>query len=307
MTEATLIAAGIDLGGTKIEAQLFDSGWNRVTSNRTVTPKTYPELVAAMAEQIAWVEAQAPNLPIGIAAAGLINPTTGLALTANLPATGKPFPADIEAAAARKITHVNDCRAQTLSEAQFGAAQGYRSALSLNLGTGLAGGIVIDGRLLQGPSGLGGEFGHFTLPAPTVIAHDLPIIRCGCGRMGCTETLIAGPGLARIVAHVAKRTLSPEDIVGLRQTDPDIAKCWAIWCELTAELIHTLTLTVDPACIVLAGGLSRAPNLIADLTAALTHTALPGFPYPALLLAQGGDTTGARGAAYAAYLDRAET
>ncbi len=305
MTSAPHIAAGIDLGGTKIEAQLFDSRWNRVTSNRIATPKTYPELIAALAAQIAWVESHTPNLPIGIAAAGLINPTTGIALTANLPATGHPFPADIETASSRKITYINDCRAQTLSEAQFGAAKGYRTALSLNLGTGLAGGIVIEGRLLQGPSGLGGEFGHFALPAAIIAAHNLPIIRCGCGRLGCTETLIAGPGLARIVTHLTHRTLPPEDIVSLRQTDTDIAKCWAIWCELTAELIHTLTLTVDPACIVLAGGLSRANGLIADLTHALTHCALPGYPYPPLLLAEGGDTTGARGAAYAAFLERA--
>lgn len=301
---APLIAAGIDLGGTKIESQLFDSCWNRVTSHRTPTPKGYDDLVSAMAEHIAWVESHTAGLPIGIAAAGLVNPTTGLALTANLPAMGKPFPADIATAAGRPITYVNDCRAQALSEAQFGAARGYRSALSLNLGTGLAGGIVIDGRLLQGPSGLGGEFGHFTLSAPTVAKHGLPILRCGCGRMGCTETLIAGPGLRRIAAHVSGHDLPPETIVAQRRTDPDMAKAWAIWCELTAELIHTLTLTVDPACIVLAGGLSRAEGLITDLEQALTQTALPGYPYPPLLLAQGGDTTGARGAAFAASLER---
>ena len=110
-----------------------------------------------------------------MAAAGLVNPATGLALTANLPATGKPFPADIAAHALRSITYVNDCRAQALSEAQFGAAKGFRSTLSLNLGTGLAGGIVVEGRLLPGPSGLGGEFGHFALPAPSILAHNLPI------------------------------------------------------------------------------------------------------------------------------------
>lgn len=304
MTAGPLIAAGIDLGGTKIEVQLFDSGWNRVTSRRIATPKTYPDLVAAMADQVGWVESQTANLPIGVAAAGLVNPKTGLALTANLPATGHPFPADIEHAANRPITYINDCRAQALSEALFGAAKTYRSALSLNLGTGLAGGIVIDGRLLQGPSGLGGEFGHFALPAPTILAYDLPIIRCGCGRLGCTETLIAAPGLARIVTHLTTRTLTPENIVVLRQIDPEIARCWSIWCILCAELIHTLCLTVDPACIVLAGGLSRAPGLIEDLTPVLIKTALSGYGPPPILLAQGGDTTGARGAAYAAHVAR---
>lgn len=304
MTSGFFIAAGIDLGGTKIEAQLFDSSWNRVTSRRIATPTTYQALVEAMAVQIAWVEGHSPNLPIGIAAAGLVNPATGLALTANLPATGKPFPADIAKLAGRPVIYINDCRAQAMSEAQFGAAKGYRTALSLNLGTGLAGGIVVEGRLLPGPSGLGGEFGHFALPAPSILTHNLPILPCGCGRLGCTETLIAGPGLARIVAHTTGRHLSPELIVTLRKSDPQITTCWAIWCELCAELIHTLCLTVDPGCIVLAGGLSRAPRLIDDLTDALKRAALPGYGAPPILLAEGGDTTGARGAAYAAYLER---
>ena len=296
-----MIAAGIDLGGTKIEAQIFDSGWNRVDSQRIPTPQTYDDLVAAMAQQIAWIESRTcPGLPVGVAAAGLINPVTGLALTANLPASGRPFPADIAAAAGRPITYVNDCRAQALSESQFGAARGFRTALALNLGTGLAGGIVIDGKLLPGPTGLGGEFGHFALPAHVVAAHALPIVRCGCGRMGCSETLIAGPGLTRLYAQRTGRSAAPEDIVANRATDPNAQAVWHIWCELAAELIHTLCLTVDPECIVLAGGLSRAPGLVSDLTAALQRAQLPGYGTPVLRLAEGGDTTGARGAALAA-------
>ena len=89
-----MIAAGIDLGGTKIEAQIFDLRWKRVASHRIATPGTYAGLVAAMVQQIVWIDAQTPDLPIGIAAAGLINPH-GIALTANLPATGHAFPADI--------------------------------------------------------------------------------------------------------------------------------------------------------------------------------------------------------------------
>ncbi len=299
-----MIAAGIDLGGTKIEAQVFDSGWNRVATHRIATPKSYDALVAAMATQIAWVEGQSPGLPIGIAAAGLINRKTGLALTANLPATGKPFPADIEQAAGRRITYVNDCRAQALSEAMFGAARGYHSAMALNLGTGFAGGIVIDGQLLPGPTGLGGEFGHFALPAHVIAAHGLPILPCGCGRLGCTETLIAGPGLARIHHHLTGQTATPEQITTNRT--PETAITWAVWLELTAEVIHTLCMTVDPDCVVLAGGLSRAPGLVADLTAALQRAQLQGYATPPILLAQGGDTTGARGAAYAAMTDQAK-
>jgi N-acetylglucosamine kinase len=297
-----MIAAGIDLGGTKIEAQVFDSAWTRVDLRRIPTPATYDALVAAMTDQIAWVEGLGhPGLPIGIAAAGLINPSTGLALTANLPASGKPFPADISRAAGRPITYINDCRAQALSEAIFGAARGFRTALALNLGTGLAGGIVVDGKLLPGPTGLGGEFGHFALPAHIVVAHNLPILRCGCGRLGCTETLIAGPGLARIHRHLTGVNSQPKDITTQRMTDPRAAATWQIWCDLTAELIHTLCYVADPECVVLAGGLSQAPGLIADLTTALQRAQLPGYGIPTLRLAEGGETTGARGAALAAF------
>ncbi len=304
MTQSPPFAAGIDLGGTKIEAQIFDFSFNRVTFHRIPTPQTYDALVAAMADQISWVERHATGLPLGIAAAGLIHPVTGMALTANLPASGKPFPADIALAAGRAVTYINDCRAQALSEAQFGAAKGYASALCLNLGTGIAGGFVVGGALLPNALGLGGEYGHFALPAHVVQAHALPIIACGCGRSGCIETLISGPGLVRIVQHRTGRSLAAQQIVALRANDAAIAQCWAIWCDLAAELIHTLSLTLDPACIVLAGGLSQAPNLVDDLTQAATKSALRGYAPPPILLAQGGDATAARGAAYAAFLER---
>jgi N-acetylglucosamine kinase len=296
-----MIAAGIDLGGTKIEAQIFDLSWNRVDSRRISTPKIYVELVAAMAAQITWVEGMAGSIPIGVSAAGLINPITGLALTANLPASGKPFPADIARAAGRAVTYVNDCRAQALSEAIFGAGRGFDNMMGLNLGTGLAGGIVVNGKLLPSSSGTGGEFGHFALAAAPMIRHKLPVLRCGCGRIGCTETLIAGPGLSRIVAHKTGRDLTPEQIVVLRKTEPNIAKCWQIWLDLLTDLMITLTLTVDPACVVLCGGLARAGGLIESLSTAVRRAQLVGYGIPEIRLAEGGDATGARGAAYAAY------
>lgn len=296
-----MIAAGIDLGGTKIEAQIFDSGWNRVDSYRIATPRDYDALVRAMVDQMDWIAGRAGQIPIGVSAAGLVNPATGLALTANLPASGHPFPADIAALAGRGITYVNDCRAQALSEAMFGAARGFGTAMGLNLGTGLAGGVVVQGRLLDSPTGTGGEFGHFPLAAGPMIRHGLPVLACGCGRVGCTETLIAGPGLARIVALKTGRQMVPQDIVAVRNSDAEIAACWAIWLELLTDLVMTLTLTVDPGCVVLAGGLAQADGLVEALATALQRAQLAGYGIPVIRLAEGGDATGARGAAYAAY------
>ena len=296
-----MIAAGIDLGGTKIEAQVFDSAWKLVDRRRLDTPADYRSLVATVTDQINWITAAAGPVPIGIAAAGLVNPATGLALTANLPASGQPFPRDIEASAGRRIHYINDCRALTLSEAIFGAAQGQSPAIGLILGTGLGGGVAVEGRLIEGPAALGGEFGHFALAASPVVTHGLPLLACGCGRVGCTETLISGPGLSRIVKHLTGQDMSPPQIVLAKQTEPNIAKCWEIWCELTAEMLLTLCLTVDPACVILGGGLSNAPGAIDDLTRALRAVQLHGFTIPTLRLAQGGDASGARGAAYAAH------
>lgn len=301
-----MIAAGIDLGGTKIEAQVFDAQWGQVARNRIDTPRDYADLVEAVAAQIQWADQQSgAPLPVGISAAGLINPDTGLALTANLPASGRPFPQDIQARSGRLVTYINDCRALALSEARFGAAKGASPALGLILGTGLAGGVVIDGHLMPAHAMVGGEFGHFPLSAGPVQAHGLPILPCGCGRLGCTETLLSGPGLTRIAVHIGGRTLQPEAILAARATDPLMAKAWAIWLELATDLLVTLCFTIDPEVIVLGGGLSKAPGLTDDLTRSLSRAMLSGFRCPAIRLAQGGDASGARGAALAAWQSQA--
>jgi N-acetylglucosamine kinase len=291
-----MIAAGIDLGGTKIEAQVFAADWSLQARNRWPTPKEYAGLVQAMAQAIRWVETHG-TAPIGISAAGLINPVTGLALTSNLPATGKPFPQDVASAAGRPIAWINDCRALTLSEATLGAAKGADPAVGLILGTGVAGGIVTGGHLLPSPAHTGGEFGHFALAAAPIVAHNLPILACGCGRLACVETYLSAPGLARIAAHLTGTEHTPESIVADRANNPAFAKAWDIWLDLATEFLVTLCFTLDPKIIVIGGGLSRAPGLTDDLTQRLTQTTLKGFPIPAIRLAEGGDASGARGAA----------
>ena len=296
-----MTSGGIDLGGTKIEAQIFGPDWTLRDRRRIDTPRDYPALVAAMAQQVAWIEGRAGGaVPVGVAAAGLVNPATGHAYTANLPATGHPFPADIAAAAGRAVTYVNDCRALTLSEAIFGAARGLSPVAGLILGTGIGGGLAVQGRLIPGLAMMGGEFGHMAAPAHLVMAHGLPVVRCGCGRMGCMETLIAGPGLTRLAHALTGRALTPPQVALQRATDPAIARVWQVWCDLVAELLITLVFTADPAAIVLGGGLSQIDGVADDLTVALRAAQLPGFAIPRILIAQGGDASGARGAAYAA-------
>ena len=293
-------AIGIDLGGTKMEAQVFDDAWSVAARRRRDTPKDYAELVTELADLIRWADAQTSGtVPVGIGAAGLVNPKTGLALTANLVATGQPFPADIARTVERPVTYVNDCRALALSEAIFGQGKGRRTVMALILGTGVGGGIAVDGSILQGPTHTGGEFGHTSAPAHLVAKHDLPIWRCGCGRMGCIETYIAGPGLARLAKHILGTDLTTVEIAARR--DIDTGPVWQVWCDFGADLLHSLTLTADPDLIVLGGGLTHIEGLVDYLSATARRAQIGDFAVPEIVLAQGGDTSGARGAAYAAW------
>lgn len=293
-------AIGIDIGGTKMEAQVFDDAWSVAVRRRRETPKDYADLVTELADLILWADAQTSGtVPVGIAAAGLVNPKTGLALTANLVATGQLFPADIACTIGRPVTYMNDCRALALSEAIFGQGKGRRTVMALILGTGVGGGIAVDGAILQGPTHTGGEFGHTSAPAHLVAKHDLPIWRCGCGRMGCIETYIAGPGLVRLAKHILGTDLTTVEIAARRNIDT--GPVWQVWCDFSADLLHSLTLTADPDLIVLGGGLTHIDRLVEDLSAAARRAQIGDFAVPEIVLAQGGETSGARGAAYAAW------
>jgi len=296
----TAIAAGIDLGGTKIEAQVFDESWQVIDKKRVATPGTYPALLAALSGLMTWSERVADRIiPVGIGAAGLINPATGLVLSANICATGRPLPADIATAAGRPVSYINDCRALALSEAVFGAGQGHKSVLSVILGTGIGGGLALDGALRTGPSGTGGEIGHCAAPAAIVAQHNLPVVACGCGRTGCIETYIAGPGLERLARALLGTDMSARAISAQRHSTT--APVWQVWCALTADLLRTLILTLDPDVIVLGGGLSTIDGVEDDLFIATQNAHFAGFTPPPIVLAQGGDASGARGAAYAAW------
>ena len=257
MIAVPFLAAGIDLGGTKIEAQVFASDWHVQSRRRVETPRTYTELVSVMAETVAWIDSHAPNLPIGVSSAGLINPATGLALTANLPATGHPFPADLQAATNRPIRFVNDCRALTLSEAVFGAAKNLSPAIGLILGTGLGGGLVHDGRLFAGDNSMAAEVWQFRHKLrPHTNAEEGASIRA----------------VQRVYAEFAGRAIDPtldpraifEIARGERTGNPYAAlEAFRELGEVVGEVLgHALAL-VD-GLVVIGGGMSAAWPLFAD-------------------------------------------
>lgn len=293
------VAGGIDLGGTKIESTLFDGDMTAMAARRRPTPRgTYAELLGALADEVAWLRATAAraDLPVGIGIPGLVDPLSGVSVTANLPANGHTLAPDLAARAGGRIVSANDCKCFALSEACGGAGAGYRRVFGLILGTGLGGGVCQDGRLELGLNGLPGEVGHFGLPAHLVAVHGLPILRCGCGRLGCTETLISGTGMGQLARAILGQDRDARTIAA-NPGDPGNARVLGIWAELAAELVHTIQLHIDPDCIVLGGGLSNIAGLEVRLADALDRIALPSVRRPAILKPAFGDSSGGRGAA----------
>ncbi len=299
------IAGGIDLGGTKIESSLFDAGMNVLASRRRGTPGgTYAELLDALQGEVAWLRDTGArhDLPVGIGIPGLVDPSTGISLAANLAANGHPLARDLAARAGGRIISANDCKCFALSEAQGGAGQGFRRVFGLILGTGLGGGVCQDGRLELGLNGLPGEIGHYALPAHVVAAHKLPLVACGCGRVGCTETLISGTGLARLAQAVLGEARSAPTLAAAPE-DPDNAHVLGIWTQLAAELVHTIQLHIDPDCIILGGGLSNIEGLEKRLASAVDEISLASVRRPTILKPIFGDSSGGRGAALLALQD----
>ena len=286
---------GIDIGGTKIEARLFDGPQVIPRATRRIaTPRgSYAELLAALNAQIDWLEAQAHGpLPVGVAIPGQIDPDSGTSFAANIPTTGHSPARDLAATRGRRVPVVNDAMAFALSEAVGGAGDGSTSVMGLILGTGVGGGICLDGALPPRHAGLSVEVGHIGLPARALAAHGLPLFPCGCGKAGCIETYVSGTGMANIAQALTGTRTRAED-------GPDAATL-AAWTTCAGEALAAIQILLDPACIVLGGGLSRMEGIAARLTDALAAARLGDARLPAIRVAQHGDASGARGAALVA-------
>jgi len=294
------LVGGIDVGGSKIESRLFDGKLNELARRRVPTVKSsYPELVDAVCAELAWLEQQAGTpISVGIGIPGLIDRGSGVWLTANLPATGHRMSADLSARLNRSIPVENDCKCFALSEAIDGAGSKFRTVFGLVLGTGIGGGVCVDGKLAQGLNNLAGEVGHFGLPAFLLEEENLPLVSCGCGRAGCYETYLSGPGMTRLGTRYANRLATPSEIVAAADDgDRAMAQAYRTWLRVLAEMIRTVQLTVDPDCIVLGGGLSQIAGLSGALEETFIRHRIAGVRSPHFAIAKYGDSSGVRGAA----------
>ena len=306
--DAPSFSLGIDLGGTKIEAALFDPQGTQVWRRRTATPAgDYAATLRMLAGEVAQARSVVASLAAGAPmTVGMGTPGTqaGSGRMKNCNSTclnGMPLQADMQAAIGQPVRLANDANCLALSEATDGAGNGAVVVFAAILGTGTGAGIVVNGRLLTGPNGLAGEWGHNPLPFGS--AGEDPPYACYCGQQGCVESLVCGPGLAREHAQRHGGTLDAVAIAAHAAAgDADCAATLQRHARRLARALAAVINLLDPDVIVLGGGLSAMPHLYAQVPAQWGEWVFAaGAAEPVrtrLLPARHGDASGVRGAAW---------
>jgi fructokinase len=290
---------GIDLGGTKIAGIALAAVDSVSSEQRMPAPRDdYSATLAAIGQMIAALEQEAGGQgSVGIGMPGSISPATGRTQNANSTwLNGQPIAADLEDCLGRPVRIANDANCFALSEATDGSAAGALSTFGAILGTGCGGGLVVGGRLIDGPNGIGGEWGHNPLPWAT--PGELPGPRCWCGRHGCLETWVSGPGLEADHERNTGARLSAEDIAQLSASGDRAAQASLDRHagRLARGLAHIVNL-FDPQVIVLGGGLSNLAHLYEVLPGLMRAHIFANAPRVTIKPPRWGDASGVRGAA----------
>jgi fructokinase len=290
---------GIDLGGTKIEGIVLDAHGTVLAQQRVATPRAYTATLHAITELVLRLEQQVGHrATVGMGIPGVVVPETGLVKNANSTwLNGQPLPHDLATALHREVRIQNDANCFALSEATDGAAAGASVVFGVIMGTGVGGGIVVDGQVLTGRNLIGGEWGHNPLPWPTL--EEIPGPRCYCGRNGCIETWIAGPGIAADHTRVTGESITtPEIIARAAAGDVGALATRARLVDRAARALATIVNVLDPDVIVLGGGVSNIAGLVDDITALLPRWVFSDTVATRVVRHQHGDSSGVRGAAW---------
>lgn len=295
---ASTIRVGVDFGGTKIEAAALDGQGKFLARVRAPNPGSYDSALRTVCDLVAQVEQQAGGQgTVGVGTPGSISPRTGTMRNANsVYLNGRDFRRDLSAALRREIKIANDANCLALSEVVDGAAAGSKVAFAVILGTGCGGGLVVDGKLVEGAHGVGGEWGHIPLPWPTHEEIDAP--PCWCGQRGCLETWVSGSGLQRDFARVTGHALDGTTIVGnAREGEAQAKAALDRYVHRLARGLAVICNIVDPDTIVLGGGLSNVSELYERLPEAIRGYVFSDTWSARIVPAKWGDSSGVRGAA----------
>ncbi len=291
---------GIDLGGSKIEILALAADGGTLLRRRIATPQgDYPGTLQAIAGLVETVENELCRRgSVGVGIPGAESMHSGLIKNANSTCLiGKPLRQDLQTLLQREVRLANDANCFALSEASDGSGRGAASVFGVILGTGVGGGIVIDGRLLVGRNAIAGEWGHN--PLPPANSEEWPGPACYCGRRGCIESWLSGPGLSADHRHHSGESLAAEQIA-LRAEAGDAA-CAASLQRYEARLGRALATVInllDPEVIVLGGGLSQIARLYRNLPDCCAPHVFSDTCTTRIVPPAHGDSSGVRGAAW---------
>lgn len=285
---------GIDLGGTKTEGIVMDETDLIVSRERRPTPSEagYDALVDTVCSLVHDLESlTAMRCRVGIGTPGAVSSRTGFIKNSNtLSLNGRPLKQDLERRLRRTIRIANDANCFALSEATDGAARDYGVVFGVIMGTGVGGGLVIDKMLHTGTQSIAGEWGH------NVLEPDGP--PCYCGKRGCVETFISGPGLARDYCAFSGRNLPAEQIVDLAASgDPMAEGAMQRFLDRFGRALASVINVLDPDSIVLGGGLSNVDRLYSDGRRCVAQYVFNDELTTPILRNAYGDSSGVRGAA----------
>jgi fructokinase len=291
---------GIDLGGTKIEIIALDPRGTELLRRRVPTPHgDYRGTLSALAGLVRDTERELGGRgTVGIGTPGSISRATGLLRGSNsVCLNGRPFKRDLEAELGREVRVTNDANCFALSEATDGAGAGAGVVFGAILGTGVGAGVVVHGRVLDGPNGIAGEWGHNPLPWPG--DHERPGHVCFCGRSGCIETWLSGPGFERDhVAATAGAAHAKEIVARAAVGDAACTATLARYEDRLARAIAHVINVLDPDVIVLGGGMSNIERLYADVPTLWGAWVFSDRVDTRLRRNAHGDSSGVRGAAW---------
>lgn len=293
------VRIGIDLGGTKIEGIALDRRGAELWRRRVATPRDYEKTLEAVAAMVFEAEAELGRQgAVGLGIPGTISPASGLVKNANSTwLIGRPLDRDLGRLLEREIRVSNDANCFALSEAADGAGAGFRTVFGVILGTGVGGGIVIDGAVLEGAHSIAGEWGHNPLPRPA--DEERPGPACYCGRSGCIETFISGPGMERDHRERSGvRQTSPEIVKMAASGDPRARETLRRYVERLGRSLAAVVNILDPNVVVLGGGMSNIPGLAESASEAMRPHLFTDEPATLVRRNVHGDSSGVRGAAW---------
>jgi len=294
------VRIGVDLGGTKIEAIAMGDDGSVLARRRVATPRgEYEATIEAVASLVSDLEgAVSGRGSVGIGMPGAISPATGRVKNANSTwLNGRDLQADLERRLERPGRLANDANCFALSEAKDGAAAGARVMFGVIVGTGTGGGLVVDGKVLTGRNAIAGEWGHNALPWPR--GDEWPGPSCYCGRTGCLEVFLSGPGLARDHRERTGETLEAA-LIGARALAQDAAclRTLEVHADRFARGLALVINVVDPDVIVLGGGLSNLDRLYTRVPELWGAYVFSDRVDTRLVPPKHGDSSGVRGAAW---------